>query len=328
MRPAQLSGPETDARPCVMIAGLYALLPIFALIGLGLWLRRSGLTPEEHWVSVEQFSYWLLFPALLITTLSKAELPVGETAVMAGTMVAMMLIMSTLVFILRPILRKTAGLTDPAFTSVFQGSVRWHGFIALAVALNLYGDAAVALVAVALAALAPLSNIISIAVMTAYGDGEGGGIKGALKQVLANPLIWGCIIGITLNVTGIGLWEPVETLLDLLGRAALSIGMLAIGAALRLRAAMAAGVAAIITMVLKLIIAPMVLIGVAQLTGLSGLSFQVAIICAAVPSAMNGFLLARKMGGDAQLYAAAVTLQTGAALITIPIWIALAQNFG
>lgn len=311
-----------------MLPVLYALLPIFALIGLGLWLRRSGLAPEEHWVSVEQFSYWLLFPSLLITTLARAEIPVGESATMAMTMVMMMLIMTALTFALRPLLRKTAGLTDPSFTSVFQGSVRWHGFIALAVALNLYGDAAVAMVAVAMAALAPLSNILAILVMTAYGDGKGGGVLGALKQILINPLIWGCVIGVALNVTGLELWEPVETLLDLLGRAALSIGMLAIGAALRLRAAKQAGLAALITMTLKLIIAPIVVIGAAHLTGLSGLSFQVAIICAAVPSAMNGFLLARKMGGDAQLYAAAVTLQTGAALITMPIWIALAQNFG
>ncbi|MGB0504660.1 MAG: AEC family transporter [Pikeienuella sp.] len=328
MRLTQLRALRSTARPFIMIPVLYALLPIFALIGLGLWLRRSGLTPEEHWVSVEQFSYWLLFPSMLIITLAKAEIPVGESATMAVTMVTMMLIMTALTFALRPILRKTAGLTDPSFTSVFQGSVRWHGFIALAVALNLYGDSAVALVAVSLAVLAPLSNVLSIVVMTAYGSGKGGGVIGALKQVLANPLIWGCVIGVTLNVTGLELWEPVETLLDLLGRAALSIGMLAIGAALRLRAAMAAGLAALITMILKLIIAPIVLICVAQITGLNGFSFQVAIICAAVPSAMNGFLLARKMGGDAQLYAAAVTLQTGAALITMPIWIALAQHFG
>lgn len=309
-----------------MIPVIYALLPIFALIGLGLWLRRSGLAPEEHWVSVEQFSYWLLFPSLLITTLAKADVPAGEAGAMAIVLVSMMVVMTVGVLLIRGPLAARWAVGDAAFTSVFQGSVRWHGFIALAVALSLYGEAGVALVAVALAALAPLANGVAVAVMARYGASNArAGWGGTLKMIAQNPLIWGCIIGVLLNVTNTTLWPPLETLLDLLGRAALGIGMLAIGAALRIRAAREAGAAALLTMFLKLIVAPALCLALSLAIGLTGVTLVVAVICASVPSAMNGFLLARKMGGDAPLYAAAVTLQTGAALITMPVWIAVAQ---
>ena len=308
---------------------IYALLPIFALIGLGLWLRKSGLAPEEHWVSVEQFSYWLLFPSLLITTLAKADVPAGEAGAMALVLVVMMSIMTIGALLLRGPMARRWGVGDAAFTSVFQGSVRWHGFIALAVALNLYGEVGVALVAVALAALAPLANGVAVAVLARYGAAEAEASVGrTLKMIAQNPLIWGCIIGVTLNFTGLKIWEPLETLLDLLGRSALGIGMLAIGAALRIRAAREAGAAALLTMVLKLIVAPAFCLCIGLVVGLSGTTLVVAVICSSVPSAMNGFLLARKMGGDAPLYAAAVTLQTGAALITMPVWIAIAQALG
>lgn len=309
-----------------MIPVIYALLPIFALIGLGLWLRKSGLAPEEHWVSVEQFSYWLLFPSLLITTLAKADVPAGEAGAMALVLVIMMSIMTIGVLMLRSPMARRWGVGDAAFTSVFQGSVRWHGFIALAVASNLYGEPGVALVAVALAALAPLANGVAVAVLARFGAAETEASAGRTFMMIAqNPLIWGCVIGVTLNLTKISLWVPLETLLDLLGRSALGIGMLAIGAALRIRAAREAGAAALLTMFLKLIVAPALCLGIGLVVGLSGVTLVVAVICAAVPSAMNGFLLARKMGGDAPLYAAAVTLQTGAALITMPVWIAIAQ---
>ena len=41
-----------------------------------------------------------------------------------------------------------------------------------------------------------------------------------------------------------------------------------------------------------------------------------------VPTAMNGYVLAKQMGGDAPLYAAVATLQTVASFFTIPMVLA------
>ena len=76
----------------------------------------------------------------------------------------------------------------------------------------------------------------------------------------------------------------------------------------------------------KLIATPVLVIAVSFFTGLSGLAFEAAIITAAVPTAMNGYVLARTMGGDAELYAATATLQTALAFVTIPAWIWLARG--
>ena len=47
-------------------------------------------------------------------------------------------------------------------------------------------------------------------------------------------------------------------------------------------------------------------------------------LCGAVPTAMNGYLLARQMGGDAPLYAATVTVQTAVSFFSIPAVLGLA----
>ena len=58
---------------------LGALGPIFALILLGLGLRRLGFPSAGFWPAVERFTYFLLFPALLVHRLALAQL--GEYAV-------------------------------------------------------------------------------------------------------------------------------------------------------------------------------------------------------------------------------------------------------
>ena len=69
----------------------------------------------------------------------------------------------------------------------------------------------------------------------------------------------------------------------------------------------------------KLLFTPLVMISVAHAFGVTGLERDVLLIAAAVPTAMNGYVLARKMGGDAPLYATISTVQTVVSFVTIPL---------
>ncbi len=52
---------------------------------------------------------------------------------------------------------------------------------------------------------------------------------------------------------------------------------------------------------------------------------QVMLILASVPAAMNGYVLAKKMGGDAELYASTLTVQTVLSFLTVPSRFGLAK---
>jgi predicted permease len=82
-------------------------------------------------------------------------------------------------------------------------------------------------------------------------------------------------------------------------------------------------VGAAIGVVFKLVLMPMVALGLAVWFGLSGDSLVIVAICAAVPTSTSAYVLARQMGGDAPLLAQIITLQTILAAITMPIAIAL-----
>ena len=51
-----------------------APLPVFLLIVLGFVLKRSLMRLETQWHGLERLTYYVLFPALLIQTLVKADL--------------------------------------------------------------------------------------------------------------------------------------------------------------------------------------------------------------------------------------------------------------
>ena len=69
---------------------------------------------------------------------------------------------------------------------------------------------------------------------------------------------------------------------------------------------------------------PLVAWGVTEVCGLPPAAAGVVIIFAALPTAQSCYVMASDMQGTAPLVPAATSLQTLAAIVTLPIWISLA----
>ena len=141
-----------------------ALLPVFLLIVLGFILKRTLMRLETQWHGLERLTYYVLFPVLLIQTLVKADLSKVPVAGVGGALLLSALLMSLLCLALRPLLARGA-VDGPAFTSMFQGAIRWQTYVALAVSGSLFGDAGLALASVAMVAIIPLVNVFSVSVL-------------------------------------------------------------------------------------------------------------------------------------------------------------------
>src|SRR6185312_4775263 len=109
-----------------------ALLPVFLLIVLGAILKRTLMRLETQWHGLEQLTYYVLLPMLLIQTLVKADLGKVPVAGVGGALFISALAMSLLCLALRPLLAQFQ-IDGPAFSSIFQGAIRWQTYVALAV---------------------------------------------------------------------------------------------------------------------------------------------------------------------------------------------------
>ena len=307
-----------------MLVVFGALVPVFLLIVLGAVLKRRLLTDEPVWVGIERLVYYVLFPALLVDTLSRAKLSSVPIAGVGGALLLAVLIMSALCMALRPLMARQWDISGPAFTSVFQGSTRWQTFVALSVAGNLYGYIGITLASVAMVAMIPLLNIFAVAVLATYAAPQKLKWPALLLTIARNPLIWACVIGLFLNVAGVPVPRPLHEFMDSLGRCSLAIGLLVVGAGLQLQTLHRISPATMLTVVLKLLVMPVIAIALGIAFGLSGTNLAVVACCASVPSASNGYILARQMGGDAPLLAQILSLQTLLAVLTMPVFISYA----
>ena len=111
----------------------------------------------------------------------------------------------------------------------------------------------------------------------------------------------------------------LATTVEMIGKAALPLGLLAVGASLDLADARARPEPVIVATVLRLLLMPLFVAVGAQLVGVTGIAKTAALICAAVPGASSSYILARQLGGDAPLMANITTAQTLAAMVTMPI---------
>ncbi len=310
-----------------MLIAFSSLLPVFALIALGFGLRKGEIVPREQWQGIEYISYWLLFPALLITTLARARLSFGELSSFALSLLITTLAMSAIVWLLRRPLQKIWNVQGPAFTTIFQTSTRWHGFIALAIIDKLFGAGGLAIIAIAFAVLVPPLNVINILVLATYASRAKTSLHLILGAMLRNPLLWGIFMGIFIKLSGIELPDTIFTTLDLLGSAALGVSLLALGAGLSWKAMKKSGKEVILAVIMRLIVTPAIASLLAIMLGVEGIQFVIVVVAASVPTAVNGYILARTMGGDAELYAATSTAQVITSFITLPVITFLAMQY-
>ena len=297
---------------------LGALGPIFTLILCGLGLRRMGFPGDGFWPAAERFTYFILFPALLVHRLALSRWEDYAVLPTALVIVAVLLTMTALTYALRPWLK----VNEPAFTSIYQGAIRFNTYVGLAVVLAMFHTEGGTVAALVMAIMIPCINVLCVLVLSAHAH-RVITVRSVLRGLLTNPLILGCLIGIGLHVSGIGLPWGSAAVLDILARAALPLGLLAVGAGLRLDGLARPGLL-VVASGLKLLTLPALAALFCAIVQPGRMETAVLITFAALPGATAAYILARQMGGDASLMAAIITVETALALITLPavlVWI-------
>lgn len=297
-----------------------ALIPIAGVIALGWGLRRSGLVRLELWAGVNRLSYQALLPALLFSTISTAEIEGGEAAPFLIAATLAFIAMGVIALAFRPL-----PVDGPAYTSLFQGAVRWNGFVLLALAGSVFGAEGAALAALVFAPTVPIINVMCVAALTIWGASETPpNVRRVAFRIATNPLILACLAGALAGWLDLFQTGPVADTAALAGRAALPLILLAIGAGLDFSALKARPALLALSVSLKLIVAPAVFYALGLAFGLEGLPLILLAAIGATPGAAASYVLASEMGGDARLMAGHVTATTIGAFIALPVWIAVA----
>ena len=288
------------------------LLPDFALILLGTAIRRWMHLGDHFWSGVEKLVYFILFPALLINAIVKTQLDLGSAVPLLSTaFIAMGAGM--LLGIVPKMFTRLPALT---YASLFQCAYRFNSYIALAVAGMLFGAPGIATMGLIVGAAVPIANLVSVWMLARHGE------VGLWREVARNPLIWGTATGFLLNLLGFVPPAPLQSFLGRLADASIALGLITVGAALRLDGASTTRGFSSWLLVVKLLILPAVALAAGKALGLSGLNYQVVVLFAALPTASSAYILAMRMGGDGKSVAWLISATTLVSMLTLPLWAA------
>ena len=296
---------------------ILAILPIFGLILIGFVLYRLDFPGVGFWPVSERLTYYVLFPAMLVSGLSGRQFDASSLSLSLTLVSAVCLVGAFLVFT-----RTMFRLDGPVFTSVFQGAIRPNTYVGLSAAAGLLGPDWMTLSAVALLTLIPLVNVLCVLVLSRHGK-HGGGLGRVGLELIKNPLILACVVGMSLSLLRMPVPGVLLDLLTILGKAALPLGLLAVGAGLRFDGLGASTLPVALASLAHLVALPLAAYGCARLLGADGPAVTTALIYTAIPVSVSAFILARQMGGDHDVMALIITAQTVLSALTMPLILAV-----
>ncbi|NKQ12230.1 AEC family transporter [Pseudomonas sp. SST3] len=291
-----------------------AILPIFGLIMLGYLLGWRHWLAGEAAAGLANITFKLFMPAVLFTGIARAQLSEGMSPMLLLAYFGPVLAIFVLVGL---VAHRVLGRASPlGLTAAYSNNV----LVGIPLVTTLLGPESLVYVF----AILVFHSLILFSLQSFYGAfGSGQKVSGAaLLKNLANPLIVGLLLGALLNVSGLGLPQPVWRMADWLAQAALPCALIVLGISLsryRLRPSTTVLGLALV----KLGLFPLLVWYVGGLLpGLSHEARSVLVLLAACPSGVNVLAFVINQD-DTRVVSSTVFLSTLLAAISLPLWMLL-----
>ncbi len=200
---------------------------------------------------------------------------------------------------------------------IIQGICRSnYAIFGLPLVTMLHPDADTGLAAMLVAIAIPLFNILSIIVLTVFGNGKVS-IIAITKSLITNKLIIATFFGAIMLFASLELPEVVDSSLNNFAAISTPLALFMLGAKFDLERMKSIGKQIVIICFGRLVILPVILIAIAVLLDFREVALSSLMILFCAPTAGSSYVMAKEMGGDADLAAASIVATTFFSIITI-----------
>ena len=318
-----------------MLNTLAITLPFFALVGCGYLAGRHGVlggkdNTAEAVKGLNMFVLHFALPALLFRT--TATRGIGE--MFEGAYVLAFFLAGLITFAATALVGRALFNLNAAESALQgqAGSVGNVGFLALPLLLALLGEEAGAPIVlgwmVDMVLLVPLS-ITVIEATRHHGQGNNwlSFFAKVAKGVVFNPFVLWVVAGVAYSAAGLPLVKPLDTVADLLAKAAGPAALFALGATLSARPLSESLGEATYLSLAKLLVYPAIMwVMMTQVFNIDAFWATVAILVAAAPVAGNVYIIASGYGIYMVRASSAILVSTGLAVVTFSVLTAMLVN--
>ncbi len=300
-----------------------SLIPIFAVIGLGMLLRKREFLTKESTQAFNQFAYFFALPLFLFYKLATASGSGSQVDSMVFTLIAAVAATGGVAWLAGYVFKIPFASRGSMLQASFRGNL---AFIGLPLVLFLIADLPLeqksAFESAVLLTMTPVVlfyNVGSVVALAAYNENtqHSFSYRHMFINLLQNPIIWACIAGGAFQYFRWHVPTPVLHICEIIGASAFAIALIGIGSQLISIPASNAWQATVLPTVIKCIVCPVLCWVIGRSVGLAGLELQAILILSATPTAVSSFVLADQMNGDADLAAATVVVCTAFSFVTL-----------
>ena len=285
-----------------LIFSLNATIPIFLMMVLGVFFRKTGLLKENMINGLNQFVFKATLPVLLFGDLAKQDFAQAWNGKFVAFCFVVTLVSISLVALM------SMALKDKSQRGEFiQGAYRSSAAIlGIAFITNIYGNSGMA--PLMIIGSVPLYNIMAVVVLSFTKPGQNGMspelIKKTLKGIATDPIILGILAGALWSVLRL----PMPTILTM-------------GAAFNWSEAKSGMGPAFAASFMKLIGLCTLFLPVAVLLGFREAELIAILVMLGSSTTVSSYVMARNMGHSGVLSSSIVAITTLGSAFSLTFWL-------
>lgn len=302
-----------------LIFSLNATIPIFLMMVLGVFFRKTGLLKENMINGLNQFVFKATLPVLLFGDLAKQDFAEAWNGKFVAFCFVVTLVSISLVALM------SMALKDKFQRGEFiQGAYRSSAAIlGIAFITNIYGNSGMA--PLMIIGSVPLYNIMAVVVLSFTKPGQNGMspelIKKTLKGIATNPIILGILAGALWSVLRLPMPTILTKTVSSLGGLTTPLGLMAMGAAFNWSEAKSGMGPAFAASFMKLIGLCTLFLPVAVLLGFREAELIAILVMLGSSTTVSSYVMARNMGHSGVLSSSIVAITTLGSAFSLTFWL-------
>lgn len=313
-----------------LILSFEIIMPLFLYMLVGVLARKMGLLPRELNDGINKLMFRVFLPVLLFKNLYLDDLSGLLNAAYIPYAMLCTVISFLALFVLFSKLEENPAKRGVLIQGAFRGNSILYG---LPVAISIFGDGNTAEIAIVLAAIIPIYNILSVIVLEVCGKAamsktphaglsfQSFDWKSIGQSVATNPLIIAVLTGLIVNWSGLNFPEYIDKTINGLAGMVTPLAFVLLGAAFSLSSTIQDKKSIFLVSLLKLVIGPLVFIILPIMWGWTGQPLAAILVAFGTPTAVSSFPMAKAMNCDGDLAGEIVVVTSVISVLTMFLWI-------
>ncbi|MDD4797672.1 MAG: AEC family transporter [Eubacteriales bacterium] len=301
-----------------LLFALEVVLPLFAAVFLGYFLRIKNVIDDRFIGGANKLSFRVILPMLLFYNIVSNDISGAVDAKLVGFAVASVLVLVGLLVAFLPLIVKERPKCGVLIQGVFRTNFLLFG---LQLVTNIFGPQGTGPVAMLVAIIVPLFNVLAVLVLTLFSARYAGGQRPSWKSialdVVKNPLIIASALGFAVSALPFELPRFILLSVKDISAMATPLALLALGGTFRFHSAWKNVRYLALGVVGRLLAVPVVLLGLAIAVGFRGEQLAALLALYASPVAVSSYVMAVQTECDGDLAAELVVFSTVFSAFTI-----------